>query len=62
MTTDNLSLEQSATSFLGGLTDDERKSLVEFLNSPTALYELKTHLPLEFVMLAADALQRAGLD
>jgi hypothetical protein len=32
------------------------------LNSPTALLELKTHLPFEFVQVATDALQRAGLD
>jgi hypothetical protein len=44
------------------LTDHERHELAEFLNSPTALFEVKTHLPFEFVMLAADALQRAGLD
>jgi hypothetical protein len=62
MANDNLTLEQSATNYLGTLTDQERKALAEFLNSPTALLELKTHLPFEFVQLAADALQRAGLD
>jgi len=62
MADDNLTLEQSSTKFLGRLTDDERKQLVAFLNDPIALTELKTHLPWEFVQLAADALQRAGLD
>lgn len=62
MANDNHTLEQSATKFLGTLTDHERKALAAFLSSPTALYELKTHLPFEFVLLAADALQRAGLD
>jgi hypothetical protein len=55
-------LERSATKFLGSLTDSERKQLAAFLNSPTAVLELKTHLPLEFIQLAADALSRAGLD
>jgi hypothetical protein len=62
MANDNFTLEQSATKFLGTLTDEERQTLAVFLNSTTALYELKTHLPLEFVLLAADAMQRAGLD
>jgi hypothetical protein len=55
-------LQQTATQFLGTLTDTERKQLAEFLSSPTAICELRTHLPWEFVQLAADALQRAGLD
>jgi hypothetical protein len=58
----NDTLQQSATKFLGTLTDSERNQLAAFLNSETALLELKTHLPWEFVQLAADALQRAGLD
>ncbi|HKV79548.1 MAG TPA: hypothetical protein VJP02_15475 [Candidatus Sulfotelmatobacter sp.] len=62
MANHNDTLQQSATNFLGALTDHEREALVAFLNSPTGLLELKTHLPLEFVLLAADALQRAGLD
>jgi hypothetical protein len=62
MANDNLTLEQSATKFLGTLTDAERKSLAAFLNEPIAITELKTHLPWEFVQLAADALQKAGLD
>jgi hypothetical protein len=62
MAIENDTLQQSATKYLGTLTDHERAALAAFLNSSTALYELKTHLPLEFVMLAADALQRAGLD
>ena len=55
-------LQQSAIEFRSSLTDEQRAALSAFLNSPTALYELRTHLPLEFVQLAADALQRAGLD
>jgi hypothetical protein len=55
-------LEQSAVEFRSTLTDQERAALAAFLNSPTALYDLKTHLPLEFILLAADALQREGLD
>jgi hypothetical protein len=62
MANDNVTLEQSATKFLSTLTDHERESLAAFLNSPTGLYDLKTHLPLEFIQLAADALERAGLD
>jgi len=62
MAKDNFTLEPSATKFLGTLTDHEREALAVFLNSPTALYELKTYLPFEFIQLAADALQRAGLD
>jgi hypothetical protein len=62
MANDNLTLEQSATKFLTTLTDHEREALTAFLNSPTGLLELKTHLPFEFIQLAADALQRAGLD
>jgi hypothetical protein len=55
-------LQQSADEFRSTLTEQERAALAAFLNSPTALYELKTHLPMEFILLAADALQRAGLD
>ena len=62
MANDNLTLEKSATNFLRTLTDSERAQLAAFLNSPLAITELKTHLPWEFVQLAADALQRAGLD
>jgi hypothetical protein len=62
MAKDNLTLEQSAIEFRSSLTDRQRQELAAFLNSPTALYELRTHLPVEFVKLAADALQRAGLD
>jgi hypothetical protein len=54
--------EQNAANYLGTLTDDQRKSLAAFLNDPIAITEVKTHLPWEFVQLAADALQRAGLD
>jgi hypothetical protein len=53
-------LGDSATTAI--FTNTERKSLAAFLNSPTAITELKTHLPWESVQLAADALQRAGLD
>ena len=62
MSTGNFTLQQSTTKFLGTLTDTERKSLAAFLNDPIAITELKTHLPWEFVQLAADALNRAGLD
>jgi hypothetical protein len=55
-------LQQSATKFLGTLTDTERNQLAAFLNDPIAITELRTHLPWDFVQLAADALQRAGLD
>jgi len=58
----NDTLQQSAVEFRRTLTDRERKQLAAFLNSPTAICELKTHLPWEFVQLAADALQRVGLD
>jgi hypothetical protein len=62
MANDNLTLEKSATHFLGSLSNSERASLAAFLNDPIAITELRTHLPWELVQLAADALSRAGLD
>jgi hypothetical protein len=62
MANDNLTLEKSATQFLGNLTNNERESLAAFLSSETALLDLKTHLPYEFVRLVADVLSRAGLN
>jgi hypothetical protein len=60
---DEADLDGQATAFLGKLTDRERESLKAFLNSPTALAEVQAGvLPFEFIRLAADALQRAGLD